>query len=106
LHDLLNFSRDLESIRLDLKNFKWDSKEIMLLERVHLKDILSKFINGKISNEEISDWADLVEARDDIGYEISYEDLIKEIIFNLANPEINYPLNSKEAKKYMEKLSD
>lgn len=105
LLDLLNLSRDLESIKSDLKKFSWDSKEIVVLQGVHLKNVLGKFLIGNVTNQEISAWADLVEGRDDIGYEVSYEKLIKEIIFNLANPEINYPLNSNEAKKYLEQLS-
>jgi Ca2+-binding EF-hand superfamily protein len=42
--------------------------------------------DGQITTEELANWADAITLRDDIGFET---DEMLEIIFELANPEVN-----------------
>jgi hypothetical protein len=41
------------------------------------------YSDGKISSQELEDWANLIESRDDIGFDSKK---LQDIIFKLANP--------------------
>jgi hypothetical protein len=53
-----------------------------------LNDVINKYKNSNISQEELVEWANLIECRDDIEFEKAYKKQIREIIFNIANPDL------------------
>jgi len=99
LTNILNLSQDFRKLKQELLKFSWDSEELVILQRTHLKNAITKFLIGEFSNEDVIDWANIIESREDIGYEALYEDVIKQIIFELANPEIHYELDRVRAEK-------
>lgn len=105
LTDLLNLTKDFGRLSVELSNFKWDSEELVTLQRTHIRNILKKYLVGEVSADDVIMWANAIESREDIGYETPYEDTIKQVIFELANPEINYKLNESQATEYIELLS-
>lgn len=46
-------------------------------------------MDNEISIKELNEWANVIEMRDDIGFE---DEEVKQLIFELANPEINEEL--------------
>lgn len=105
LSDFLNLNGDFRLIREELLKLKWDYDEVIVLTREHLIKLLSKYISGEFTNKDIVDWTNVIESREDIGYESLHEEMIKELIFQLANPEINSNLDQKKAMKYLSLLS-
>lgn len=93
LKKLLRFEGSLSEIQHQLRQFDWDSEdELAVLRRSDIASILDRNSQGLLSAGDLEDWANTIEGRDDIGYEAGYGDLIHEVIFELANPELNAPL--------------
>ena len=61
--------------------------------RKTLRTILQRFRMGAIREDEITAWAELMESLDQVNYEAGHEALIAEIVFRIASPEINEPLD-------------
>ncbi len=58
-----------------------------------------------MSENDIENWANAIEGREDIGYERGRRNLIKDVIFDLANPELSEEMSEKFARKLVRKLS-
>lgn len=92
LKSLVLFNQDIDSIAENLSKFDWDSEPQIFLTTEHVYDVLEKYLNGMLAAEEIEKWADVIEMREDIVFEVGREELIKKIIFYLANSEINFEI--------------
>ncbi|OGQ22674.1 MAG: hypothetical protein A3I05_03885 [Deltaproteobacteria bacterium RIFCSPLOWO2_02_FULL_44_10] len=103
LEGLIGFTKPITDIRKDLLAFPWDSeKELVVLRASHLRQILRRFLDGNLKAEDVEEWADAIEARDDIGFEI---DLLKDFIFEFANAALNGLLDRNRASEILEKIS-
>jgi len=105
LESLLNFNQPLNELKKNLKTLPWDNEnEIIVLKRIHVIKILERYINKELNSDEISEWANLIEGREDVGFEQNNEDVLKKVIFEMANPEINGPLTDYFAVKWISYL--
>ncbi|WP_431065027.1 hypothetical protein [Methylotuvimicrobium sp.] len=98
LDALISFRYSIEQLKRDLSHFPWDSEEELV--EVKLSDVtsvLQRYIDGLLKKEELIEWANTIECRDDIGFENGFYDVLKETIYVLANPEINEPLDKNKA---------
>ena len=66
----------------------------MILCKSDIEIILRKYKSGEVSEQQLEEWANFIECRDDIGFEESREETLREIIYWLANPELGYEVNS------------
>jgi hypothetical protein len=57
----------------------------------------------KLSANDLVRWAGQIECREDIGFEAEHEDALKNLIFELATPEINEP-TSAAARRWLAAL--
>lgn len=89
LNELLNFEKGLTELQRRLSAFGWDSEELVTLCLDHFKGVLKRYLDGELSEDDVNGWANLIEMREDIKLDATHEDLLKELIFELANPEIN-----------------
>jgi hypothetical protein len=106
LLELLSPRRSINLISEELSRFQWDSDaELVTLERSHLKSVLGNFVAGQLTAADVQTWAETVEGRDDIGLEVQRAEQLKSIIFELATPTINRPLNPALAKLFIDELS-
>lgn len=106
LTKLINMDTSVESLNLELNQFGWDSGEdLIILKKWHVLKILNKFVRGWIKQTDVTTWAEAIECREDIGFEVPYEKLIGEIIFELANPDVTGTLSEGKAKALIEKLA-
>lgn len=105
LNELLNMNSPINDIYNELNKFSWDSEEeLVSLTKKHIFKILKNYQQGIISAEEIEDWANAIENREDIGRENSYKDLIDEILYELANPYLTEKMTKERAKILLGKL--
>lgn len=103
LAQLLACSGDLESIVEELATFTWDSEqELVTLGEDQAIAVLARYLDGAIAAEEVAFWADSIEGREDIGFA---SELLKEFVFELANPAIANELNHETAENWIEQLS-
>jgi len=87
-----------------LNKFKWDSPGIVVLNTIDVISILRRFLANELSGKQVEEWANAIESREDIDYKD--EDKIKEVIFDLANPSITYPLSFSKAKEIIASLGE
>jgi hypothetical protein len=105
LTKLINMEGSIELLIPELSKFDWDSaQELIILKKCHILKILNKFIEGLIKKIDIEIWAETIECREDIGFEALYEQLINQIIYELANPYLVGDLSKDKAKILIENL--
>ena len=84
LLNLINFAKDMSAIKSDLSKIGFNSEsELVTITKNTIANILNRVIDKEISYELLEEWANLIECREDIGYE---DEILQEIIFELANP--------------------
>lgn len=84
LLNLINFSKNISAIKSDLAKICFNSEsELVTITKNTIANILNRVIDKEISYELLEEWANLIECREDIGYE---DEILQEIIFELANP--------------------
>jgi len=84
LQQIITFGKQRDEAFTKLVKCSYDSDiEHFALEHKILADVLAMYINGSISGDDLEEWANFVECRDDINY-LAVEDYI----YALANPEI------------------
>ncbi|MBP0029192.1 hypothetical protein [Roseofilum sp. Guam] len=106
LNALLNFNQPLGEIVPYLHDFGWDSDTpLVVLNCQHLCSILQRYLDRKLSAEDLEDWANTIEGREDITYDDEHEELLKNLIFELANPWLASPLSVPLVQDWLEKLN-
>ncbi len=104
LRSLVQFDGQLEEIISRLNKFAWDSEELVVLERKHILSVLQRLLNKTLSTEDVSEWADQIHVRDDIGLENKDRDLLREVLHELANPYLTRALSEDTAKEWIARL--
>lgn len=103
VRSLIEFSRPLIETKADLAQWQWDyDGEPAVLRRSHVESILRRCLSGDLPLAELEAWADTVECREDIDYELANEQWIKEALFRLANPDIEGKLTVGELKALLQ----
>jgi len=105
LEDLVSMRISPAEARQRLRRFAWDSVPLVTLTRKNLERVLDEYLDGRISAETVEVWADSLEGRDDINFESGLEDVIKDVVFQLANPEITARLTASGARALKSQLS-
>jgi hypothetical protein len=88
-----------------LAGYDWDSGEdLIILTTTDLKRMLHRYLDGGLTEEEWQLWAEVLEGRDDVGFDDETGEMIKEFIFQSATPEIFEPLSPLLARKWLSRL--
>jgi hypothetical protein len=99
----IELSEPLESAKAKLQMFPWDYDGVGLrMTRVHMANILRRFLAGEIGADVIVDWADTLEVRPDLDYAPQDHDWLTDRLFELANPSINGNLTRERAIKLLD----
>ena len=105
----IRFDAPLDELVANLAPFPGGGAEpVAILHRADATSVLDRFIAGELSSATVSRWAFLLEGRDDIGFEQGADEVLSEVMFWLANPEINFPkgvLDVKSAKELRERIN-
>ncbi len=87
LKDLVTLKSDSSQLEKELAQYPWDMEEpLLILRKQDIIAVVQRCINNEILFKDLNDWANVIELRDDIGFE---DEEVKQLIFELANPEIN-----------------
>ncbi len=105
LTDLLNLARPLNEIVPPLCALGWDSdEELVIFSRHHALAILKRFLENKVSIEELEEWANALEGREDVGFEAEIQSLLQAFIAELANPLLTEPLSYEAVQAWIARL--
>ena len=82
------------------------SSESLRISRSALTQLILRFQSGDIGADELSSWAELLDAADEVVYESGYEEVVGEVLFVLSTPEINHPLSQSQCAELLQSLED
>lgn len=104
LQELLHFRRPIADVARDLSVFGWDSEQALVrLQTVHVVDVLTRFLSGEIGREDVEDWANAIECREDV--DIVPDSQAANALNELANPVQSRPLTKQSAVEWIAALS-
>lgn len=105
IKNLVTLSKPIEKIREDLKSSDWDSDDEVLMTSSDVVKVLNRFISQEINVATIVEWANLIEGREDIDYQEPFFEEIKQLIYELANPDIEGEIKTETISRWIERLS-
>ena len=104
LLDLVHFKNNIDTLRNMLSQIGFDSEtELVYMSRDDMLEILQRSLDKKISFLELEEWANLIECREDIGFE---DKKTQEMVFKLANPYLYGKLDEKQVLSYLNELDE
>ena len=104
LLDLVHFKNNIDTLKNMLSQIGFDSEtELVSMSRDDIAEILQRSLDKKISFLELEEWANLIECREDIGFE---DEKTQEMIFKLANPYLYGELDEKQVLSYLNELDE
>ena len=105
LHKLMDYSDDIAFLSQELKQYGRDFEtSIAILTSSHLKNILTRYLSDLLTNENLENWANAIEGREDIAYASGIETQIERAIHQLANPLLTQPITHHTATSIMKTL--
>lgn len=75
------------------------------LKKKHLTLALQRYLQGVLSHSDIESWANQIEGREDVQFESGCEQLVEEVLYELANPDLTKPLNQPRARMLIDRFS-
>jgi hypothetical protein len=106
IQDLVKLRIQLPDAISRLKQFPWDSEaELVALTRTDTRRLLHEYLEGALSADSVEEWANAVEGRDDIGFEKGFEALLKDFVFELANPDLAQRMTPSHARDWIRRLA-
>jgi hypothetical protein len=104
LLDLVHFKNNIDTLKNMLSQIGFDSEiELVSMSRDNIVEILQRILDKKISFLELEEWANLIECREDIGFE---DEKTQEMIFKLGNPYLYGKLDEKQVLSYLNELDE
>ncbi|MDR7253455.1 hypothetical protein J2X46_002445 [Nocardioides sp. BE266] len=106
LEDLVEHRVSARESQARLAGFPWDEEELLDLEVRHVSAVLTRFVDGEIDAAEVTEWADAVDLRDDLGREPGLETPINDALFALSSPELQGEDLEATARRVLAELRD
>ena len=105
LNALISGSAPLADVKRVLAQYPWDSDEdLVVLTRAHVIAMLRRQVSGQLRSDDLREWAEMVESREDVGFEHGCENVVHQAIFELANPDINRQLDGDAVLDWIARL--
>ncbi|WDF73669.1 hypothetical protein [Novosphingobium sp. KACC 22771] len=84
VRSLVHFDQPLDVLRRALHTCAWDweGPPTVTLRVTNVLHVVQLYLKGELNSTDVEEWANLIEGRDDVGFEPK----VKEAIFDLANP--------------------
>ncbi|MEJ1334501.1 MAG: hypothetical protein RPU37_00485 [Candidatus Sedimenticola sp. (ex Thyasira tokunagai)] len=106
LKSLVSLSDSLDEISSGLAKFDWDYEgNPLVVKSQQIIEVLQRHISGKVDVKDIERWANMLECREDIEFDESNEEQLENVIYCLANPELEGAINVDLCKQFVRNLS-
>ena len=104
LNDLVSLNKELPFLKDELSQYSWDTEEpYLVITKTQLIEVVKKCLDQKITIQDLENWADLIECRDDLDFE---NEELQEIVFEFASPEINGEITKERLQEIIKDLSE
>ncbi len=105
LQVLVAYELPLEPALAVLSHESWDCEHpLVRFTARDVSSVLQRYLRSELTSDQVNDWADLLECREDIAPEPGQEKL-SEVLFLLANPGLREPLTPALARSIEQELS-
>jgi len=107
LRRLVRYEEPPEPLVQELRGFPWDwfeEEPLVVLSISDLLRVIDRFLAGEIDAQQLQDWAERLECREDFGFDLAHEELVDDVFFRLASPFINEPLTAETVSRMREQL--
>lgn len=102
LTDIVQIRSDLNSLNAELNEYPWDSeKGLIVIPKEDFIHVFNRAIAGEITFDTVEEWANIIECRDDVDYELH---MMEDLIFELANPYLNGEINKAKLEEMINRL--
>ncbi|NUS82861.1 MAG: hypothetical protein HOY75_08925 [Streptomyces sp.] len=78
--------------------------EVVYLRLEGAIGVLNKFLSGRVSARELTEWAEVVHSLDAIGITEGHEDLLIQLLFEISTPELFYEINAETCSRWITRL--
>lgn len=103
---LLHFAEPFDSLNQRIAQIPWDYTGVGVEMNIgHIKSVLERYLKGDLTKEDVENWANAIEGREDINFRMSSAPAIEETIFELANPVLTQSLTARRAAELLTELS-
>jgi len=100
---LVSFSDNIENIKDEIQKYSWDYEgKPYVLTKIDMINICKKYINHELSQNDIVIWANLIEGREDIDFEIT---MLEDIIYLFANPNLEGAATVSKCEEFIKKIN-
>ena len=100
LIQIIKFGPNRDTAYMELLKLGYDSNvELYEVTKSDLAAVLKMYLSDNLSNDELEEWANFIECRDDLNYEA-----IEGYIYALANPYLDDEITIAKAAKMLELL--
>ncbi|EGQ9730915.1 hypothetical protein ACJXBB_001696 [Vibrio cholerae] len=66
-----------------------------------IQDVLRRFLAGEFTAEDLENWANLLECREDLEFEEGKSEEIENVIYCLANPTLQKEITIDSCKEFL-----
>jgi hypothetical protein len=102
---LIRCELPIEPTLAALREYGWDTDAgLATLGTQQMLNMLQRYLDDEITADQLTDWGDLIECHDDISYEPAYDSLLKQVIFEIANPNLNSEISQEVAQNMRHRL--
>jgi hypothetical protein len=107
LNRLAEFREPPDPLLAELRTFPfdWNDAPLLVLSCDHFRRVLGRFLSGDITSAQLQDWAECLETRDDVAFDLDHAELLGDLQFRLANPTINGALTHALARGMLAELA-
>lgn len=82
----------------------WSSEPLLVLTAEHFISIMDRFLSGQLSADQVEEWAENLEQREDVAFSSERKEILDEMLFCLANPSINYEITRESIGRLKQRL--
>ncbi len=105
LQELVRLTRPLEEIAVDLQRLGWDSShQVLTVQAADMVDVLQRYLDSNVTAEDLEQWANLIEGREDLALEGGECGMVKRAIFDLANPSLGEGVSEAIVRNILKRL--
>lgn len=98
LSALIKFEMPLADLKAALAELPWEAEPVATLTRADIAAVLQRFLDGRIDTDTLTDWAYLVECREDLRFEPGREDVIADALHDLTDQDLEDDLETVAAE--------
>jgi hypothetical protein len=102
--NLINLEIPIRQLKTRLDQLPLEKEKMILITKSDVKSTLTKFIHDKVQLPILNEWAQLIESREEIVYDRSCSEQIRQLIFELGNPDLHNTFTKQKAFEWMSKF--